>query len=452
MSILDEVIKTYDLRGLVGEQLTPEVMVALGSAFARFVNDDEVLIGHDMRPSSPEFAEAFASGVNAFGKKVRMLGLCSTDQTYFASGSLNLPAVMFTASHNPASYNGIKFSQAGAQGISYDTGLAEIKEIAKGYLEKPLAVSQPDITHYDSLEDYAHYLKQLVRVSDSQLKVVVDAANGMGGHTVPAVLGELDLVPMYFELDGTFPNHEANPLDPKNLVDLQARMKQENADIGIAFDGDADRCFIIDENSQPVNPSAIASIVAKREVERVGGNPYVLHNLLTSKFFEEYLGELGAKTLKTRVGHSLIKDEMRKTNAVFGGEHSAHYYFRDFWGADNGMLAAMHVLAELAETGKTMSQLASDLNPYFMSGEINSEVLDVSETTNKVIDGFPEANIERLDGVTLEVTGGDWWWLNLRPSNTEPLLRLNVEASDETTMKKIRDQALSIIRGDLGNN
>ena len=452
MSILDEVIKTYDLRGLVGEQLTPEVMVALGSAFAQFVNDDEVLIGHDMRPSSPEFAEAFASGVNAFGKKVRMLGLCSTDQTYFASGSLNLPAVMFTASHNPASYNGIKFSQAGAQGISYDTGLAEIKEIAKGYLEKPLAVSQPDITHYDSLEDYAHYLKQLVRVSDSQLKVVVDAANGMGGHTVPAVLGELDLVPMYFELDGTFPNHEANPLDPKNLVDLQARMKQENADIGIAFDGDADRCFIIDENSQPVNPSAIASIVAKREVERVGGNPYVLHNLLTSKFFEEYLGELGAKTLKTRVGHSLIKDEMRKTNAVFGGEHSAHYYFRDFWGADNGMLAAMHVLAELAETGKTMSQLASDLNPYFMSGEINSEVLDVSETTNKVIDGFPEANIERLDGVTLEVTGGDWWWLNLRPSNTEPLLRLNVEASDETTMKKIRDQALSIIRGDLGNN
>ena len=452
MSILDEVIKTYDLRGLVGEQLTPKVMVALGSAFAEFVNDDEVLIGHDMRPSSPEFAEAFAFGVNAFGKKVRMLGLCSTDQTYFASGSLNLPAVMFTASHNPASYNGIKFSKAGAQGISYDTGLAEIKEIAKGYLEKPLEVSQPNITHYDSLEDYANYLKQLVRVSDSQLKVVVDAANGMGGHTVPAVLGGLGLVPMYFELDGTFPNHEANPLDPKNLVDLQARVKQENADIGIAFDGDADRCFIIDENSQPVNPSAIASIVAKREVERVGGNPYVLHNLLTSKFFEEYLGELGAKTVKTKVGHSLIKDEMRKTNAVFGGEHSAHYYFRDFWGADNGMLAAMHVLAELAETGKTMSELASNLNPYFMSGEINSEVSDVSETTNKVIDGFPEANIERLDGVTLEVTGGGWWWLNLRPSNTEPLLRLNVEAFDETTMKKIRDKALSIIRGDLGNN
>ena len=452
MSILDEVIKTYDLRGLVGEQLTNEIMVALGSAFAEFVSDDEVIIGHDMRPSSPEFALAFASGVNAFGKKVRLLGLCSTDQTYFASGSLSLPAVMFTASHNPASYNGIKFSKAGAQGISYDTGLAEIKSIASKYLESPLDSKTPDITEYDSLQDYAEYLNQLVTIGKNQLKVAVDAANGMGGHTVPAVLGKLDLAPMYFELDGSFPNHEANPLDPKNLVDLQEKVRETKADIGIAFDGDADRCFIIDEKSQPVNPSAVASIVAKREVERVGGNPYVLHNLLTSKFFSEYLQKLGAKTVKTKVGHSLIKDEMRKTNAVFGGEHSAHYYFRDFWGADNGMLAAMHVLAELAETGKTMSELASDLNPYFLSGEINSEVTDVLRTTEKVIEAFPEAEVEKLDGVTLEVSGDDWWWLNLRPSNTEPLLRLNVEAKNEETMKKIQDKALSIIRGYLGNN
>ena len=452
MSILDEVVKTYDLRGLVGSQLTDEIMVALGSAFAEFVSDNEVIIGHDMRPSSPQFAEAFANGVNAFGKKVRLLGLCSTDQTYFASGSLHLPAVMFTASHNPASYNGIKFSKAGAQGISFDTGLSEIKALAQKYLKSPLQPKQSNVTSYDSLEDYATYLNQLVKIGENQLKVVIDAANGMGGHTVPAVLADLDLVPMYFELDGTFPNHEANPLDAKNLVDLQAKVKETNADLGIAFDGDADRCFIIDENSQPVNPSAIASIVAKREVERVGGNPYVLHNLLTSKFFAEYLQKLGAKTIKTKVGHSLIKDEMRKTNAVFGGEHSAHYYFRDFWGADNGMLAAMHVLAELAETGKTMSELASDLNPYFMSGEINSEVDDVSSTTERVINGFPEAKLERLDGVTLEVLGEEWWWLNLRPSNTEPLLRLNVEAVNERTMKKIRDQALSIIRGELGNN
>jgi len=452
MSILDEVVKTYDLRGLVGSQLTDDIMVALGSAFAEFVSDDEVIIGHDMRPSSPQFAESFATGVNAFGKKVRLLGLCSTDQTYFASGSLNLPAVMFTASHNPASYNGIKFSKAGAQGISFDTGLSEIKTLAEKYLKSPLQPKQSNVTDYDSLEDYAKYLNNLVKIGKNQLKVVVDAANGMGGHTVPAVLADLNLVPMFFELDGTFPNHEANPLDAKNLVDLQAKVRETNADLGIAFDGDADRCFIVDENSQPVNPSAIASIVAKREVERVGGNPYVLHNLLTSKFFSEYLQKIGARTIKTKVGHSLIKDEMRKTDAVFGGEHSAHYYFRDFWGADNGMLAAMHVLAELAETGKTMSELASDLNPYFMSGEINSEVDDVRSTTERVINGFPEAQIERLDGVTLEVSGEDWWWLNLRPSNTEPLLRLNVEAVNEQTMKKIRDEALSIIRGELGNN
>ena len=452
MSILDEVVKTYDLRGLVGSQLTDDIMVALGSAFAEFVSDDEVIIGHDMRPSSPQFAESFATGVNAFGKKVRLLGLCSTDQTYFASGSLNLPAVMFTASHNPASYNGIKFSKAGAQGISFDTGLSEIKTLAEKYLKSPLQPKQSNVTDYDSLEDYAKYLNNLVKIGKNQLKVVVDAANGMGGHTVPAVLADLDLVPMFFELDGTFPNHEANPLDAKNLVDLQAKVRETNADLGIAFDGDADRCFIVDENSQPVNPSAIASIVAKREVERVGGNPYVLHNLLTSKFFSEYLQKIGARTIKTKVGHSLIKDEMRKTDAVFGGEHSAHYYFRDFWGADNGMLAAMHVLAELAQTGKTMSELASDLNPYFMSGEINSEVDDVRSTTERVINGFPEARIERLDGVTLEVSGEDWWWLNLRPSNTEPLLRLNVEAVNEQTMKKIRDEALSIIRGELGNN
>lgn len=452
MGVFDEVIKTYDLRGLVGTQLNSEMMVALGSAFAEFTTEEKILIGHDMRPSSPEFAANFAAGVNANNKKVVMLGLCSTDQTYFASGKLNLPAVMFTASHNPASYNGIKFSNASAQGISFDTGLSHIKKLAEKYMEQPLAEVSSDIENYDSLDDYAGYLKQLVTIPQNSLKLVVDAANGMGGHTVPAALSGLAIDQMFFELDGSFPNHEANPLDPKNLVDLQQRVLDSKADLGIAFDGDADRCFIVDENAQPVNPSAIASIVAKREVERVGGSPTVLHNLLTSRFFAEYLQGLGAKTVRTKVGHSLIKDEMRKTGAVFGGEHSAHYYFRDFWGADNGMLAAMHVIAELAETGKTMSELASDLNPYFLSGEINSKVLDVQHTTQKVIDSFSEASVEWFDGVSLRHDGDTWWWLNLRPSNTEPLLRLNVEASNEETMIQIRDKALSIIRDDLGNN
>lgn len=452
MSVLDDVVKTYDLRGLVGSQLSAELMTALGSAFAEFVSAEKVLVGHDMRPSSPEFAEAFAAGVNAKQKQVILLGLCSTDQTYFASGTLNLPAVMFTASHNPASYNGIKFSNAGAQGISYETGLGEIKKLAEKYLANPLDSLPRDVENYDSLTHYSDYLKKLVNIPRNELRVVVDAANGMGGHTVPAALSDIDIDPMYFELDGTFPNHEANPLDPKNLVDLQRRVLETKADLGIAFDGDADRCFIIDENAMAVNPSAIASIVAKREVLRVGGEPYVLHNLLTSRYFAEYLEQLGAKTVRTKVGHSLIKDEMRRTQAVFGGEHSAHYYFRDFWGADNGMLAAMHVLAELAETGKSMSELAADLNPYFLSGEINSEVSDTKMTTQKVIDSFPEASAEWFDGVTLTSEGPDWWWLNLRPSNTEPLLRLNVESASEQTMQQVRDKALSIIRDDLGNN
>ncbi len=284
------------------------------------------------------------------------------------------------------------------------------------------------------------------------MRVVVDAANGMGGHTVPAVLSDLEIDQMYFDLDGTFPNHEANPLEPKNLVDLQNRVLETKADLGIAFDGDADRCFIVDELAKPVNPSAIASIVAKREVQRVGGSPYVLHNLLTSRYFQEYLQQMGAKTVRTKVGHSLIKDEMRRTNAVFGGEHSAHYYFRDFWGADNGMLAAMHVLAELAESGKSMSELAADLNPYALSGEINTKVIDIEQTTQAVISAFPEADAEWFDGVTLTLDDEDWWWLNLRPSNTEPLLRLNVEARTNKRMQRIRDKALSIIRGELGNN
>lgn len=449
MSALSRIVKTYDVRGLVADEITPEVVFALGASFAYEVPEQTIVIGHDMRESSPVLAKRFASGVQAAGKNVLFLGLCSTDQTYFVSGSKNLPAVMFTASHNPASYNGIKFSRAGALGISIDTGLASIRDRAQGFLDNPHQLTgSGSIEHLDSLGDYAKHLHSLVAIPSGKLKIAVDAANGMAGMTVPAVLGGLDLVKLYFELDGSFPNHEANPLDPKNLVDLQRLVVEADADLGLAFDGDADRCFVVDETGAPVSPSAIAAIVATEEINRVAGNekPTVLHNLLTSRYVSQLVSELGAKPVRTKVGHSLIKDEMARTNAVFGGEHSAHYYFRDFYGADNGMLAAMHVIAKLINSGQKMSQLASDYNPYFQSGEINSVVSDVARSTELVRQAFPEAVAENFDGLSLSYESeSEWWWLNLRPSNTEPLLRLNVEAKQQLTMEKIRDRALSQI-------
>jgi phosphomannomutase len=417
-----------------------------------------------MRDSSPEFADAFAQGAQARGANVVSIGLCSTDESYFASGKLNAPAAMFTASHNPATYNGIKFSRAGARGISLDTGLAAIRDRAIAYLETGIdEVDQPGTyREVHILADYAGYLRQLVDLNGIRpLKVVVDAGNGMGGMTVPAVLGNaadlgalpLQIVPMYFELDGTFPNHEANPLDPKNLVDLQKAVVEHGADIGLAFDGDADRCFVIDENGDPVTPSAVAAIVARREIARARkANPSaditVIHNLLTSRIVEEVIAADGAKPHRTKVGHSLIKDQMAATNAIFGGEHSAHYYFSDFWGADNGMLAAMHVLAEFGAQSEPLSKFAKQYNPYFMSGEINSTVTDAPAARQRVQDAFAgRAAIEEWDGLT--ITGpdaDDWWWFNVRSSNTEPLLRLNVEAKNQAAMEAIRDEVLSLIR------
>lgn len=449
MSALSKIVKTYDVRGLVGSEITAEVCFALGASFAKEMMQQTIIIGHDMRSSSPELASSFSDGIRAVGKNVLFLGLCSTDQTYFVSGFRNLPAAMFTASHNPASYNGIKFSRAGAKGISMDTGLSAIRDGAADILENPDGlVGKGSIEVYDSLSAYASHLHSLVAMPDTRVKIAVDAANGMAGLTVPAVLAGFDLVEMYFELDGSFPNHEANPLDPKNLIDLQKRVVESGAALGLAFDGDADRCFVVDELGNAVNPSAIAAIVAEAEIRRVSATeePIVIHNLLTSRHVKDTVESLGATALKTKVGHSLIKDVMASSNAVFGAEHSAHYYFRDFYGADNGMLAAMHLIARLAATGKTMSQLASENTPYFLSGEINSVVQDAAAVSLRVRNEFSEAEVEEFDGLSLSFESEtDWWWLNLRTSNTEPLLRLNVEAVNKSTMETIRDRALSQI-------
>ena len=463
---LNAIVKSYDVRGLVGSQLTPAIVSALAAAFVDEVGaaGRDVVVGHDMRDSSPEFADAFAEGAQARGANVVSIGLCSTDESYFASGFLDAPAAMFTASHNPASYNGIKFSRAGARGISIDTGLGAIRDRAQIYLDNGITeVAQPG-TYRDLhvLVRYASYLRELVNLrSIRPLKVVVDAGNGMGGMTVPAVLGSasdldplpLTIVPMYFELDGTFPNHEANPLDPKNLVDLQRAVVEHGADIGLAFDGDADRCFVIDEKGEPVTPSAVAAIVARREIAREkASNPgapiTVLHNLLTSNIVREVIEADGARAVRTKVGHSLIKDQMASTNAIFGGEHSAHYYFRDFWGADNGMLAAMHVLAEFGSQDLPLSEFARQYNPYFLSGEINSTVADVAAAKARVLAAFEgRASVEEFDGVTLSSPAqSNWWWANVRASNTEPLLRLNIEAANHETMAAIRDEILALIR------
>ncbi len=461
-------IKAYDVRGLVGSQLTDEVVTALGAAFVDEVQaaGQDVVVGHDMRDSSPGFAAAFALGAQARGGNVVSLGLCSTDETYFASGSLHAPAAMFTASHNPATYNGIKFSRAGAQGISFETGLRSIRDRATAYLADgvtPVAV-EGTFTERDIIRDYAAYLRGLVDLAGIRpIRIVVDAGNGMGGMTVPAVLGTaaglpelpIEIIPLYFELDGTFPNHEANPLEPKNLVDLRRAVVEHGADLGLAFDGDADRCFVVDERGEAVNPSAVAAVVAVREIERVRrsqpeGDIYVIHNLITSHFVPETIEAAGAIPVRTKVGHSLIKDRMAQTGAIFGGEHSAHYYFRDFWGADNGMLAAMHFLAEYGSQPGPLSEISARYTPYALSGEINSTVDDIPAAYDRIVAAYTGVGeFDELDGLTVTgIVSGDepFWWFNVRPSNTEPLLRLNVEAGTPEVMARVRDDVLRLIR------
>jgi len=442
------VFKAYDVRGTVPDQIDEALARAAGRAFVQVVSAPTIVVGHDMRPSSPGMAAAFAGGASEAGADVVMIGLASTDQLYFASGHLGHPGAMFTASHNPAQYNGIKLCRAHAVPVGMESGLAEIRDLVID--PAPLADrAAGSISERDVLADYAAHLLGLAPVRGRRLKVVVDAGSGMAGHTAPAVfdrLGEqVELVPMYFELDGTFPHHEANPIEPANLVDLQARVVAEGADIGLAFDGDADRCFIVDERGVAVSPSTLTALIAERELAKEPGAA-VIHNLITSRSVPELVTELGGTPVRTRVGHSFIKATMAETDAIFGGEHSGHFYFRDFWRADSGMLAALHTLAALAETDRPLSELLARYERYVLSGEINSEVADQQAVMDRIeaaYAGLDGVDVDHLDG--LSVTHPDWAF-NVRPSNTEPLLRLNAEGRDRATMEKIRDQVLDQIR------
>jgi phosphomannomutase len=446
---LGAIFKAYDVRGVVPDQLDDELARRIGNAFVQVTKAPTVVVGHDMRPSSPGMAGAFADGAARAGADVILIGLASTDQLYFASGHLGHAGAMFTASHNPAQYNGIKMCRTHAQPIGMETGLAEIRDVvASGnVVTAPTAGS---ITEHSVLDAYAAHVLSLAPITGRKLKVVVDAGNGMAGLTAPAVFDRLgadriELVPMYFELDGTFPNHEANPIDAANLVDLQKRVLAEGADIGLAFDGDADRCFLVDERGEAVSPSTLTALIAARELERVPGS-IVIHNLITSRAVPQIVTERGGKPVRTRVGHSYIKQTMAETDAIFGGEHSGHFYFRDFWRADSGMLAALFALAALSESDQPLSALLADYERYVASGEINSEVadqraiLDELEASYATRDGV---SIDHLDGLTVEA---DHWWFNVRASNTEPLLRLNAEGADLGTMTTIRDEVLAVIR------
>ena len=448
MGHYSKIFKPYDIRGIVPDELDETVAETVGAAFARMTGAPSIAIMHDMRTSSPLLAEAFGSGVAAQGADVVAGGLGSTDMLYYASGSLGIPGAMITASHNPPKYNGLKLCRSGAKPIGEDTGLAELRALAERGVpahDGPAGT----VAGRDLLPGYASFLKSLVDVSGIRpLTVAIDAGNGMAGHTVPEVLAGLPVtqVPLYFELDGTFPNHEANPIDPANLADLQQAVLDHRADLGLAFDGDADRCFVVDERAQIVSPSVLTALIAVRELAREPGAT-VIHNLITSRAVPEIITEHGGTPVRTRVGHSFIKARMAETGAVFGGEHSGHFYFRDFWFADSGMLAALHVLAALGGQDAPLSQLLASYGRYAASGEINSAVTDQRAATEAVRHAFagrPGVTMDDLDGLT--VAGQDWWF-NVRPSNTEPLLRLNVEASDEPTLAALRDEVLRIVRG-----
>jgi phosphomannomutase len=447
-STLQAIFKAYDVRGTVPDQIDTDLARRVGNAFVAVTGAERVVVGHDMRPSSPDLSRAFADGAATAGADVTLIGLASTDQLYFASGQLGQPGAMFTASHNPAQYNGIKMCRAQAQPIGMETGLADIRDrVASG---ETLTADRPgSIGERDLLAEYATYLLTLAPVRGRHLKVAVDAGNGMAGMTAPAVLSQLDVevVPMYFELDGTFPNHEANPIEPANLVDLQAKVRETGADIGLAFDGDADRCFLVDERGELVSPSVLTALIAARELAKQPGAT-VIHNLITSRAVPEIVTERGGKPVRTRVGHSFIKATMAETDAIFGGEHSGHFYFRDFWRADSGMLAALHALAALAESDGPLSEVLAPYARHVASGEINSEVTDQQAVLTRIEEEWgerPGVTLDHLDG--LSVLHDDWWF-NVRASNTEPLLRLNAEGKDAETMHRIRDEVLATIRSD----
>jgi len=450
--LIPNIFKAYDIRGLVGSELTKQFAFSTGVAFAKFLELERepgtVVVGEDMRPSSPELAEAFSAGITSQGFDVIRIGLASTDMLYFAAGKLNLPGAMFTASHNPAEYNGIKLCLSGARPIGKESGLLTIEK----FVLEGVPVSMRPVgkeTQREMLTEYVDHLLTLVDVSNIRnLKIVVDAGNGMAGHTAPAVFSRMnvEVTEMYYELDGTFPNHEANPIDEKNLKDLKSMVKKQGADIGLAFDGDADRCFLVDENGVAVNPSLLTALIADRELKKKPGSP-IIYNLISSRAVKEIVEENGGKPLRSRVGHSFIKAMMAESGAIFGGEHSGHFYFADFWKADSGMLAALHAIAALGESNKSLSSLLSPYARYVASGEINSKVSDSKAVMAHIKDlygAITGVTIDELDGLTVN---GDTWWFNVRASNTEPLLRLNVEAKTQGQMAKVRDEVLTVIRG-----
>jgi len=446
------IFKAYDIRGLVDSELTPDFAFQTGMAFARFLEQERepatVVIGEDMRPSSPLLAEAFAAGVISNGMDVIRIGLASTDLLYFAAGKLNCPGAMFTASHNPAEYNGIKLCLSGARPVGKESGLLAIEHMVANGM--PLTQRPVGKEHQRNLlHEYAEYLLNLVDLSQMRhLKIVIDAGNGMAGYTVPAVFEKLDVevIPLYFELDGTFPNHEANPIDSANLKDLQRAVKKHGADLGLAFDGDADRCFLVDELGNCVDPSALTALIAARELAKRPKST-IIYNLISSRAVKEVIEENGGKAVRSRVGHSYIKKLMAETGAIFGGEHSGHFYFKEFWRADSGMLAALHAIAALGESKKSISKILAEYQRYFASGEINSTVKDAQGAIAQIKEKYgkdSELTLDELDGLTVN---GDTWWFNVRASNTEPLLRLNVEAKTQARMEKLRDQVLGEIRG-----
>ncbi len=448
---LSSIVKAYDVRGVVPDELDADIARAIGVAFVRFTGARRIVTARDMRESGVELSSAFAAGATSQGCDVVDAGLGSTDLLYYAAGTLDVPGAMFTASHNPAKYNGIKLCLAGAKPIGQDSGLKDIRADAESVLAAGLpSYDGPPgtVTRQDLLADYAEYMKRLVPGIEQirPLRVVVDAGNGMGGHTVPAVFAGLPLetTQLYFELDGSFPNHEANPIEPANNADLQAKVREVGADLGLAFDGDADRCFVIDERGEIVSPSVLTALIAERELSKSPGAT-VIHNLITSKAVAEVVREAGGTPVRTRVGHSFIKAEMARTGAVFGGEHSGHFYFADFWNADSGMLAALHTIAALGTHDGTLSDLLSSYSRYAASGEVNSTVADQDATLAEIRRRYADLELDELDGLTVQSPDG--WWFNVRASNTEPLLRLNVEAPDVATMERVRDEVLAVIRG-----
>jgi phosphomannomutase len=443
---MSEIFKAYDIRGVVPDQLDADWARAIGRAFAEFSGAKRIVVGRDMRVSSDELAAALIEGITSTGTDVIDAGLCSTDMLYFASGYFESPGAMITASHNPGVYNGIKLCGPNAVPIGVESGLADIEQIATGVKDHwPSVVSRGQSVRESMLERYVSHVRGFVDTAKiSGLKVVADTANGMGGLIVPAVFEGLgvDLDLLYAELDGNFPNHPADPIQPENLVDLKAKVLSEGADIGLAFDGDADRVFLVDDNAEPVSGSTTTALIAKRMLI-AHPEATILYNLICSKSVPELISEMGGTAIKTRVGHSFIKAEMARTNAVFGGEHSGHYYFRDNFRADSGMIAALNVLAEMGESGMSLSEIRKGLERYVDSGELNTKVKDPSKVIDFVERAYEgRAQADHMDGLTLDF--GDWWF-NLRPSNTEPLLRLNLEARTAEEVSRHLQEVLAVI-------